>query len=1364
MIFLKNFKLKIMKHIILLVSLILLGITAFRDSYKEQTYLADPINPLSLTCPEYLPTEHNFNANPNFAKPDAGMNNIDQNWYSAAVDNILNEEYNISYSEELKSYQSPNRANNIRFTYQNNGFMAKTMQAKIPLFEVNDKTIREADKKYKSIEDWKIELRIKNYEFGIKNEEVNVSGNKVSIENEMIRIDYTNTKEGMRQDFIIKEKPSGDDDLQLIMNVRTNLKMSVSKDKVAFRSKKDGTDKMHYSSLKAWDANGKILNAEFEKRNLKQFAIRIIDKDAQYPVTVDPISNTPDWTVDYRASAVSSAGDVNSDGYGDVIIGFSSFDNGRGKLFAYYGSESGLPEQADWTYEAMWGDSGYIELGFWVSCAGDVNNDGFEDIISSNSSTSLALWLFYGSESGLSSEPNWRYSELYGNSPYTTVSSAGDFNGDGYSDILVGSHQYQYQNEIGHVMIFLGTSSVPLHTPSHIFRNTDVYNRFGYSVSYAGDINMDGKSDVIIGIPCDRFSSDTGEVLIGYGTSSNTVSTLSLKGETGGDNFGFSVSGGDVNGDGYSDVAIGAPNFPIEGSSIKGKCYIYFGSPSGLSGTPNWRRYDLENKLGGSLNIEGDYNGDGFADLVVSTGDDWLVDSTSHVYVFFGNATLPAWQPSWNYELGTQESGGFVTSAGDPNGDGYDELIIKFNHQVLLFNGGYQRVSFHPDWALGYEYGNISISPAGDVNGDGFSDVICGRASDESAFLFYGSLSGISSTISWMVTAQGGFGSSVGTAGDINNDGFDDVIVGAPSFVNNNGSIGRVFMFLGSVNGLPSTPSSFVSSLAAEGSFGSFITSAGDVNNDGYSDILISANQFLNSNKIAAYVFGGTSSGIGNNNLLWTVSLPANSAPNGFGRSLSPGGDINGDNFDDILVSALELNDEATGGYAYAYYGRLNRQLFDSPDWSLFRDSTFGSTISDAGDINADGFGDILVSAIYQGQLNGRVYLFKGSATGPQNTPDWFTTGYWISSYGSSISNIGDFNNDGYDDIAIGEIHGFNPGTHIFLGSPNTLNPLEDISYQPGSTYISHGADFNGDNLSDFLSIMTYNDNRYGGFYGKNNSIRLTPKRFVHAGNEEHCSVSYLNFPGGKPASGFSVKFIVKGVNNDTIDIITDATGKASFCYSSTVWGIDTVIAVSAQVADTAIIIWDFPYPVELLAFNFSTKEKDVNLFWSTSTELNNSGFEIERANKNREWSKIGFVSGGGTTNEPRNYSYTDKNLGTGKYNYRLKQIDFNGNFEYFELAEDVIIGIPLKYNLSQNYPNPFNPVTNLEFGIPELGFVSLKIYDVIGRELVTLVNEIKEPGYYKVKFNAADLASGVYFYRMTAGNFTDVKKFVVLK
>jgi hypothetical protein len=216
--------------------------------------------------------------------------------------------------------------------------------------------------------------------------------------------------------------------------------------------------------------------------------------------------------------------------------------------------------------------------------------------------------------------------------------------------------------------------------------------------------------------------------------------------------------------------------------------------------------------------------------------------------------------------------------------------------------------------------------------------------------------------------------------------------------------------------------------------------------------------------------------------------------------------------------------------------------------------------------------------------------------------------------------------------------------------------------------------------------------------------------------------------------------------------------------------GFDSATGTYKVLCDKMIYV-ESPLPVELTEFSAELSESDVELTWSTSTELNNSGFEIQRADEsgewkveNGKWSKIGFVSGGGTTNEPREYSFTERNLETGKYKYRLKQLDFNGNFEYFELAEVVSIGIPDKYDLSQNYPNPFNPVTTINYDLPSDGIVSIKVYDILGRELKTLVNEMKTAGYHKIRFNAADFGSGAYFYRMKAGDFVAVKKFVVLK
>ncbi len=185
--------------------------------------------------------------------------------------------------------------------------------------------------------------------------------------------------------------------------------------------------------------------------------------------------------------------------------------------------------------------------------------------------------------------------------------------------------------------------------------------------------------------------------------------------------------------------------------------------------------------------------------------------------------------------------------------------------------------------------------------------------------------------------------------------------------------------------------------------------------------------------------------------------------------------------------------------------------------------------------------------------------------------------------------------------------------------------------------------------------------------------------------------------------------------------------------------------------------------PVELIAFTSSVHENNVTLNWSTSFEINNSGFDIERKIINGQWSRIGFVNGSGTTNEMKYYSFTDR-AGTGKYHYRLKQIDYNGSYEYFELTEEVIIGIPYKYELSQNFPNPFNPSTKIYYTIPNNEHITLKVYDITGRLVKTLVNVSQSTGYYEINFDASDLPGGVYFYSLLSGGFTNTRRMVLIK
>ncbi|MBS1552537.1 MAG: T9SS type A sorting domain-containing protein [Bacteroidetes bacterium] len=186
--------------------------------------------------------------------------------------------------------------------------------------------------------------------------------------------------------------------------------------------------------------------------------------------------------------------------------------------------------------------------------------------------------------------------------------------------------------------------------------------------------------------------------------------------------------------------------------------------------------------------------------------------------------------------------------------------------------------------------------------------------------------------------------------------------------------------------------------------------------------------------------------------------------------------------------------------------------------------------------------------------------------------------------------------------------------------------------------------------------------------------------------------------------------------------------------------------------------------PVELASFTAVSNRNTVTLNWSTATETNNAGFDIERKTVNStEWTKVGNVAGSGNSTEIRNYTFTDR-ANTGKFNYRLKQIDVNGHFEYFNLSSEIEVGVPNSFDMSQNYPNPFNPSTKINYDLPVDGKVSIILYDLTGRQVANLVNEVKTAGYYTVSFNASNLASGMYFYRITAGNFVSTKKMVLVK
>jgi len=186
--------------------------------------------------------------------------------------------------------------------------------------------------------------------------------------------------------------------------------------------------------------------------------------------------------------------------------------------------------------------------------------------------------------------------------------------------------------------------------------------------------------------------------------------------------------------------------------------------------------------------------------------------------------------------------------------------------------------------------------------------------------------------------------------------------------------------------------------------------------------------------------------------------------------------------------------------------------------------------------------------------------------------------------------------------------------------------------------------------------------------------------------------------------------------------------------------------------------------PVELTSFAANVnKEGDVILNWRTATELNNQMFEIERRSEEGQYIMIGYVNGHGTTTEPQEYTYIDNTVETGTFFYRLKQIDFGGRYEYSDEIEVEILG-PLTFDLDQNYPNPFNPSTNIKYSVPETGSVKLSIYNALGEEVAVLVNGIVQAGFYEVTFDASNLPSGAYYYRLQSDNLNQVMKMLLLK
>ncbi|MBK8381997.1 MAG: T9SS type A sorting domain-containing protein [Ignavibacteria bacterium] len=348
-----------------------------------------------------------------------------------------------------------------------------------------------------------------------------------------------------------------------------------------------------------------------------------------------------------------------------------------------------------------------------------------------------------------------------------------------------------------------------------------------------------------------------------------------------------------------------------------------------------------------------------------------------------------------------------------------------------------------------------------------------------------------------------------------------------------------------------------------------------------------------------------------------------------------------------------------------------------------------------------------------------------------------------------------------------------------FFGAPATvgINEGNGIDYatlgrfdRPGTYYGGPGVDSNGVsyldcqnfclNVSNVGNICPVAQNFPGGAV---NITAGTPYVSQYAFTAPEVTQITSGGVTGVPP-GMSVN-ITNGVTC-TFDVSWNPSCSQAGTYQVCFSGIDNAtVPCTTTVCVTYVV--DCPLPVELSSFTSAVSGRDVSLNWSTASEENNARFEIERSSTENNWTKVGSVNGNGTTTNPHSYSFTDRGLASGNYSFRLKQVDFNGNFQYYNLSNEVVIGTPDNFSLTQNYPNPFNPSTKISYSIPSEGKVSLSIFDMTGKEVKSLVNSVQTAGYYSVSFDGSSLASGVYYYRVTVtgqNNFVATRKMLLVK
>ena len=961
---------------------------------------------------------------------------------------------------------------------------------------------------------------------------------------------YVNDTRGVEQGFTLTQRQDGEGPLLLEMQIETATRAELTDggNALSFHDPADGLV-LRYAGLVVLDAEGTTVPARMALDG-STLRIEVEDQHAIYPLTIDPVMNTPSWTAESNQAgallgSVATAGDVNGDGYSDVLVGAWRYDNGQtdeGAAWLYLGSPSGLSSTPVLQMEGNQTDALF---GTTVAPAGDVNRDGFADwLVSAIHYTNGEHWegrvfLYLGSSNPAATTPAWtaegnQIDAFFG----TAAATAGDVNGDGFDDVIIGAYYFDNgQLDEGQAFLYLGSANGLGATPAWTHDGNEAGAAYGYSVAGAGDVNADGYADVIIGAPnMDYLSPDIGvaHLFLGSAAGLGTTPAWSHSGYQAGAHFGYSVAGaGDMDGDGYADVIVGAPNAVIVSTANEGGIYCFAGTPTGLSGVIfDHGSGQTGSNYGARVATAGDVNGDGYADILVGAPN-WGIDQ-GLVELYLGAPGFWTGTPAWS-KTGQVNSfyGWSVATAGDVNGDGFSDVLVGAygwdnpeadEGMAFVYHSFGDSYHDYADWntspAQGF-YG-FTVAAAGDVNADGYDDVLVsapyyssGETEEGRVWLYLGSENGLSRTAAWTFEinqAYAHFGYAMAGLGDVNGDGYDDVAISAPWYDYPETDEGVVWVFPGAPGGLWTSPVWWFESNIPSAHYGFSVAAAGDVNGDGYADLVVGAPGAQPSRTLTGILYGSTNWFSGPPSAVQVASglptwVPDNSnslspcsrwAPVGFFRYLHltdhgfavASGDLDGDGYNDVLISSPTARQFSSCQGTFATNGFVC--TYENVQCAFF---AVGALIKKPGGVGGGGLSSMLSPGSYaigsQFGYSSALVDLDGDARqdclvgDPGDASFWYlasgqawgqVAGLQGTRFGHSVTGLGDSNRNGRYEFAVGA-----PGTSIsYLGSvlvfeqPASSSPPSLLWHRSAVAgrfghSVAGVGDVNGDGFTDLL-------------------------------------------------------------------------------------------------------------------------------------------------------------------------------------------------------------------------------------------------------------------------------------------------------